>query len=67
MLDDLSNDITIQKLRIEQMKRLRKEIRKLEKLEKMRLRKAIIGGGGPVSVGKEQPPLTEVELLVRPA
>eukprot|EP00093_Oithona_nana_P002889 02889.XXX_7618_8916_1 [CDS] Oithona nana genome sequencing. len=44
----------IQKLRIGQMKKLRKEIRKLEKLEKIRLEKAIT----------TQPhPLTETELL----
>ena len=53
LLDD-SNDIMIQKLRIGQMKKLRKEIRKLEKLEKIRLEKAIT----------TQPhPLTETELL----
>ena len=53
LLDD-SNDIMIQKLRIEQMKKLRKEIRKLEKLEKFRLQKAIT---------KDSPPLNEEELL----
>ena len=38
-----SNDVEIQKLRIEQMKKLRKEIRKLEKLECIRLNKALGG------------------------
>jgi len=38
-----SNDVEIQKLRIEQMKKLRKEIRKLEKLECLRLNKALGG------------------------
>ena len=56
LLDD-SNDIMIQKLRIGQMKKLRKEIRKLEKLEKIRLEKAI-------TTQPQQPhPLTETELL----
>ena len=40
-----SNDVEIQKLRIEQMKKLRKEIRKLEKLECVRLSIAL--GGKP--------------------
>ena len=53
LLDD-SNDLMIQKLRIEQMKKLRKEIRKLEKLEKFRLHKAI---------SKDSPMLNEEELL----
>ena len=56
LLDD-SNDIMIQKLRIGQMKKLRREIRKLEKLEKIRLEKAIS------SESKSVPPLTETELL----
>ena len=38
-----SNDVEIQRLRIEQMKKLRKEIRKLEKLECVRLNKALGG------------------------
>ena len=38
-----SKDIEIQKLRIEQMKKLRKEIRKLEKLECVRLNRAMGG------------------------
>jgi hypothetical protein len=38
-----SSDVEIQKLRIEQMKKLRKEIRKLEKLECIRLNKALGG------------------------
>ncbi len=42
----LSNgDIEVQKLRVEQMRRLRKELRKLEKLERLRLNKAV--GGSP--------------------
>jgi hypothetical protein len=38
-------DIEVQKLRVEQMRRLRKELRKLEKLERLRLNKAV--GGSP--------------------
>ena len=56
LLDD-TNDIMIQKLRIGQMKKLRKEIRKLEKLEKIRLEKALTSGN------RNEPPLTETELL----
>ncbi len=44
--NNLSNgDIEVQKLRVEQMRRLRKELRKLEKLERLRLNKAV--GGSP--------------------
>ena len=44
--DNFSNvDIEVQKLRVEQMRRLRKELRKLEKLERLRLNKAV--GGSP--------------------
>ena len=38
-------DVEVQKLRVEQMRRLRKELRKLEKLERLRLNKAV--GGSP--------------------
>ena len=38
-------DIEVQRLRVEQMRRLRKELRKLEKLERLRLNKAV--GGSP--------------------
>lgn len=49
-VDESADDITIQKLRIGQMKKLRKEIRKLEKLECIRLNKAL---GGPADMDKE--------------
>lgn len=51
-----SNDLSIQRMRIGQMKKLRKEIRKLEKLEKIRLKKA-------ESNGRESKILTEAEIL----
>lgn len=59
-----TNDLMIQKLRIGQMKKLRKEIRKLEKLEKIRLEKAMsTGGGGRQGTAAAASTTTEAELL----
>ena len=56
-------DIEVQKLRVEQMRRLRKELRKLEKLERLRLNKAV---GGSASVDAELMRQIQVSLKSDP-
>ena len=51
-------DFALQKMRIGQLKRLRKEMRKLEKLDKIRLQRAEHEGPG-----QKRETLTEIELL----
>ncbi len=57
LLLESRSDLTLQKMKISQFKRIRHEIRKLEKLEKMRLKKAI---ENPSSSSKV---MTEADVL----